>query len=159
MKTLLSLLLFIHLFACDTEPTETTSITGTVVSIADGDTFTMLTENKRQVKIRLHGIDCPERNQDFGQVAKKYLSTLVFGKPVKVMNKGKDQYGRTIGIVFDSQNNCINEEMLKSGLAWHYTRYDRNPQWQEMENEARQNKLGLWSQPNSTPPWKWRKKK
>lgn len=67
MKTLLSLLLFIHLFACDTEPSETTSIKGTEVSIADGDTFTMLTENKRQVRIRLHEIESPERKQDFGQ--------------------------------------------------------------------------------------------
>jgi micrococcal nuclease len=131
-------------------------IIGKVVSVADGDTFTMLVSNE-QIRIRLHGIDCPEKAQDFGNVAKEFLSGYVFGKVVRVKNMDTDRYGRTIGMVtIDGVN--VNEELLKAGLAWHYKTYDKNPVWAKLEEEARKNKKGLWLQPNPIPPWDWRKR-
>lgn len=159
MKILFCFILICQFISCGTTNKETASeFTGKVVGIADGDTFTLLTDENDQIKIRLHGIDCPEKKQDFGQVAKQKLSELIFGKQVSVVKKDIDRYKRTVGLVYDDQNKCINEEMLKAGLAWHYIKYDQNPEWQAMEDEARNNRLGLWSQPNPTPPWEWRRR-
>lgn len=132
-------------------------LTGKVVSIADGDTFTMLVNNE-QIKIRLHGIDCPEKAQDFGNVAKSFLSEMIAGKNVEVEKLDSDRYGRTIGMVtIDGVN--VNEELLKSGLAWHYKYYDKNPEWAKLEETARKEKKGLWVQSNAIPPWEWRRMK
>lgn len=128
---------------------------GKVVSIADGDTFTMLVNNER-IRIRLHGIDCPEKGQDFSNVAKDLLSNYVFGKTVTVKEMDTDRYGRTIGmVVIDSVN--VNQKLLEAGLAWHYTQYDKNPAWAKLEREAKNKKLGLWSLPNPIAPWDYRK--
>jgi len=128
---------------------------GQVVSIADGDTFTMLVNNE-QIRIRLHGIDCPEKGQDFSNVAKEFLADYVFGKVVTVKEMDVDRYGRTIGMVtIDGVN--VNEKLLEAGLAWHYKNYDRNPDWAKLEDQARRDKRGLWVQPNPIPPWEWRK--
>jgi micrococcal nuclease len=134
-------------------------IAGKVISIADGDTFTMLVQGNKQVKIRLHGIDCPEKGQDYGEAAKKYLSSLIslHHDSVKVIWKNKDRYRRKIGIAYSGKTN-INEVLLQNGLAWHYTQYDKNPQWSQMEAAARNAKLNLWSRSKPVPPWEWRKK-
>lgn len=132
-------------------------LVGKVIAIADGDTFTMLVD-KTSVKIRLHGIDCPEKAQDFGNVAKQYLSDLIFGKTVSVVNMDTDRYGRTIGMVsIDSVN--VNEALLKAGLAWHYTYYDKNPLWAIMEVTARKEQKGLWAMAEPVAPWEFRRKK
>lgn len=130
-------------------------IEGKVISIADGDTFTILID-KKELKIRLHGIDCPESSQDFGNVAKQYLSNLIFGKTVRVKEMDVDRYGRTIGMVFHGAAN-INEELLKAGMAWHYKQYDKNEKWAKIELEAKESKMGLWIQPNPKAPWIFRK--
>jgi endonuclease YncB( thermonuclease family) len=135
----------------------TAQIQGKVVSIADGDTFTMLVDNE-QVKVRLHGIDCPEKGQDFGKVAKEFLADYVFGKVVSVKYMDTDRYGRTIGMVVVGGVN-LNEKLLEAGLAWHYKTYDKNPDWAKLEEQARRAKKGLWVQPNAVPPWDYRKMK
>lgn len=134
-------------------------IHGRVVGIADGDTFTLLTSDKKQVKVRLHGIDCPERSQAFGQVARQKLSDLIFNQQVRVVQKDVDRYQRTVGIVYTSDGRCINEELLREGLAWHYREYDKNPEWDALEAEARQQRIGLWSQANPVKPSEYRKSK
>ena len=150
---------YLFLLSCTGEPSSIVAGTeGRVVGIADGDTFTLLTGDKQQVKVRLYGIDCPERKQDFGQVAKQRLSELVFGQMVSVIKKDMDRYGRTVALVY-KKDTCINEELLKEGLAWHYVKYDRNPAWELMEARARKQKAGLWVQPHPVPPWEWRKRK
>lgn len=138
---------------------EAPDVNGKVVSIADGDTFTMLTTSNKQVKVRLYGIDCPERAQNFGTVARQELSALVFGQLVRIDKKDKDQYGRTIAVVFNNKGLNVNEEMLRRGLAWHYKEYDQNPAWADLVYEAQRKKAGLWKQMNPTPPWLWRKDK
>lgn len=128
---------------------------GKVVSIADGDTFTMLV-NDKQIRIRLHGIDCPEKGQDFGNVAREFLSDFVFGKVVTVEEMDIDRYGRTIGMVtVDGVN--VNEKLLEAGLAWHYKNYDKNPAWAKLEEQAKKDNKGLWAHPNPIPPWDYRK--
>jgi micrococcal nuclease len=128
---------------------------GRVVGISDGDTFTLLTDDQVQVKVRLHGIDAPEKGQAFGQAAKKALSGLVYGHTVMVTDKGKDRYGRTIGMVYADDRN-INEEMLRLGMAWHYLKYDKDPRWDALERVARESGTGLWSQTDPMAPWEWR---
>ena len=144
---------------CKSQKKERDAIRGYVVSIADGDTFTLLTTEKKQVKIRLYGIDCPEKKQPFGTVAKQKLSELVFNKNVLAKKISTDRYKRTVAIVYDESNNCINEIMLKTGLAWHYTKYDHNLYWQRLQYSARKNKSGLWAEKGAIPPWQWRDKR
>jgi len=148
-------------FSCTNNPPVDTEegIRGRVVSVADGDTFTLLTDEKKQVKVRLHGVDCPERAQDFGQVARQKLSDLVFNQQVRVVEKDVDRYQRTVGIAYTSDNRCVNEELLRAGLAWHYKEYDKNPEWAALEAEAREKRIGLWSQPNPVRPSEYRRSK
>lgn len=146
----------ISAFHCNPEKKQEELINGYVISIADGDTFTMLTSEKKQLKIRLYGIDCPEKKQAFGTVAKQALSSLVFNKNVKAKQVDIDRYNRTVAIVYDEAGNCINEIMLAGGFAWHYIRYDNNANWQQLEDNARQQKRGLWADANPVAPWQWR---
>lgn len=132
-------------------------LSGRVVAVADGDTFTMLIDQE-QVRVRLHGIDCPERGQDFSSVAKEYLSDLVFNKTVRVEKLDTDRYGRTIGLVYVDSTH-VNEALLRAGLAWHYTYYDKNPTWAALEQAARKAKLGIWSLPDPVAPWEYRRRK
>jgi endonuclease YncB( thermonuclease family) len=119
----------------------------------------LLTPSNQQVKVRLHGIDCPEKAQPFGNAARQKLSELVFGQVVRIDTKDTDRYGRTIAIVYNNNGTNVNEELLRSGLAWHYKEYDQSKAWDDLEYEAQRQKAGLWSQPNPTPPWLWRKQK
>jgi len=157
MYKLLFLLVIVLIFSCsDGKQQEISS--GKVVAIADGDTFTLLTYDNKQMKIRLHGIDCPEKKQDYGKVARQRLSELIFGKMVRTKKIDTDRYGRTVALVFNQSGECINEQMLREGLAWQYIKYDSNPAWRQLEEEARNKGAGLWSRPNPTPPWEWRKR-
>lgn len=135
------------------------TLTGKVVSVADGDTFTLLTNGNKEQKVRLHGIDCPEKKQDFGQVAKTFTSNHIFGKTITVKATDVDRYGRTIAIVLLPDQISLNELLLKNGLAWHYLTYDKNPHWTRLENAARKNKLGLWQHSMPVAPWNFRKNK
>ncbi len=123
-----------------------------VIRVADGDTFTFLHADNTQEKIRLYGIDAPEQGQDFGTAAKKALSDLVFGKKVRIESKGKDKYRRTLAIVYTPDGKCVNEELLKRGMAWHFKRFDKNPAWAAMEAKARSSRVGLWSKEGAVAP-------
>jgi endonuclease YncB( thermonuclease family) len=151
MKTLLFIILSLFQFQTDV-------ITGKVIKVADGDTVTLLTDKKEQIKIRLDGIDCPERSQDFGTKAKDFTNSLCYGKRVKVEAKGIDKYGRTLGVIWVGSVN-LNEELLHNGLAWHYIQYNHSQQYAELEKQAQQKKLNLWSIPNPIAPWDFRKAK
>ncbi|HEY1114373.1 MAG TPA: thermonuclease family protein [Chitinophagaceae bacterium] len=156
MKWLTALLLLLFLARC-TPPArqEAQSLSGKVVNIADGDTFTLLLPDNTTKKIRLHGVDAPERHQPFGSVSRQRLRELIFQKQVSVEEKDVDRYGRIVGIAF-VDGLSVNEEMLRSGLVWHYTRYDDNPQWAQLQEEARRAKKGLWQDKNPVAPWEWR---
>ena len=128
-----------------------------VVGVSDGDTLTVLTAEKRQVKVRLHGIDAPETGQDFGSRPKQAASELAFGKPVTVREKDRDRYGRTVGEVILPDGRALGREMVQAGYAWHYVKYaPADRELAAFEAEARAAKRGLWSQPGAVPPWDWR---
>lgn len=133
------------------------TVEGVCVKVADGDTATVLVNGNQQVKVRFHGIDAPESSQDFGQRAKQRLSDLIYGKRVRVEILERDRYGRCVCKVYVGST-YINHEMVKSGLAWHYVRYaPRDTDLAEAEKAARLAERGLWSHPNPTPPWNWRR--
>ena len=136
-------------------------ITGKVIGISDGDTITVLNEKHEQLKIRLAGIDCPEKSQAFGNRAKRTLSDKVFSQNVKVETRDKDKYGRTLGIVKIGEED-INQYMISEGVAWHYKKYantqptEEADRYAKAEETARLNKKGLWIQEHPTPPWEFR---
>lgn len=130
---------------------------GKVIGISDGDTITVLI-NETPIKIRLYGIDCPERGQEFGQKAKRFASDMVFGKTVMIKPTDKDRYGRTVAWVY-VEGKSLNEELVKAGLAWHYKKYSSDIKLSDAELKARNKKIGLWSNPHSIPPWEYRRLK
>jgi endonuclease YncB( thermonuclease family) len=131
---------------------------GKVVSIADGDTITVLDADKKQHKVRLTGIDAPEKKQAFGAKSKAWLGELVAGKDVAVDWTEKDTYGRTLGKVRQGSLD-VNLQMVKEGLAWHYRRYSKSAELSRAEAEAKAGKKGLWVDPSPVPPWEFRKLK
>lgn len=155
MKTTYILLLFFILLL--SLPSQADTITGKCVSVTDGDTIKVLVNN-REVKVRIDAIDCPEKSQDFGQRAKQFTSSLVFGKVVTV-NVGKiDRYGRSVGrVIVDGKD--VSLELVRAGLAWHYKKYSDDPVLAKAEEEARAKKIGLWSMANPVAPWDYRHKK
>lgn len=132
------------------------ALEGKVIAIADGDTLTILTTEKQQIKIRLAGIDTPERKQAFGTQAKQALSTKVFGKTVRVKDNGQDQYKRTLGDIYLGDR-WINLEMVSEGFAWHYKAYSKDQKLALAEINARKVKAGLWNDASPIPPWEFRK--
>ena len=132
---------------------------GKVVGVSDGDTITVL-RNRTPIKVRLHGIDCPEIGQDFGSRAKAFTSELVFGQVVKVVPWDTDRYGRTVADIVLADGRILNHELVRAGLAWWYRKYAQDiGTLAELEAATRDAKRGLWSQPNPLPPWEWRKTK
>ncbi|MBK8464915.1 MAG: thermonuclease family protein [Chloracidobacterium sp.] len=137
------------------------TLVGRVVGVHDGDTITVLDENKVQHKIRLSGIDAPEICQDFGHKAKEKMAELVFGKQVTVLHDKVDRYGRLVGkVLVDGQD--ANLALIADGFAWHFKKYESEQTaedrvlYADAEQKARQEKRGLWIQPNPMPPWEFR---
>lgn len=130
---------------------------GKVVGIADGDTLTLLTERREQVRIRLSDIDAPERRQPYGTRARQMLADLAFGKPARIEVRDTDRYGRTVGRVFVAGQD-LNAAMVRRGGAWVYRRYSDDAALLPLEREAQMQRRGLWSLPEAerVPPWEWR---
>lgn len=129
---------------------------GRVVSVADGDTLTVLL-NRDQIRIRLYGIDCPEPNQPFHTRATRRTAELAHGKTVAVRPVSRDRYGRLVAWVVLPGGRSLNETLVAEGLAWHFRRYaPREARLAELEQAARDARLGLWRDPAPIPPWLWR---
>ena len=129
-----------------------------VVAIKDGDTIELL-RNGQTIKVRLYGVDCPEKTQDYGQRARQFTSDLAFGKVVRLIEHNKDRYGRTVGTIILPDGRNLNEELVRNGFAWHYIAYSKDQNLANLEADARRYKRGLWAAPNPTPPWDFRKDK
>lgn len=155
MRRLSLFLLIVLIVSCNPA---TDKIVGEVVRVADGDTFTVRTITDQQIKIRLYGIDAPERGQDFSNKSRQLLNDLCYGKEVTIEDKGTDQYGRTLGIAYIGDLN-INEEMVKNGLAWYYNYSIDNSRLESLEKEAQEKKLNVWSMKNPISPYEYRKSK
>lgn len=143
-------------------PARANVITGNVVSIADGDTITVLDARRQQHKIRLSGIDAPEKKQAFGERSRQNLAAIVFNKTVSVEWDKQDKYGRTVGKVIVNGVDA-NLEQIKTGMAWWYEKYRREQsaedqqRYAEAEQRAREGRIGLWRDTAPVAPWDWRK--
>lgn len=130
-----------------------------ITGVSDGDTVKAIVDGK-QVKIRLYCIDAPESKQAFGQAARKQLMGLTSGRGISMQVVDKDHYGRLVALLYNDGGTCLNEEMVKAGMAWIYPQYCKAPyreQWKKHENAARKKRKGLWRDKAPTPPWQWRK--
>ena len=131
-----------------------------VIGVMDGDTIKVLRPGNEQVKIRLAGIDCPERKQPWGTKAKQAASDLVAGQTVTIKVMDVDRYGRTVGRVFVDGVN-VNRALVEAGHCWTYTKYAKDAQLSVLQDQAKAKNRGLWKLPQGerVPPWEWRSKK
>jgi micrococcal nuclease len=133
------------------------TLTGKAVKIIDGDTFDLLS-NGTVYRIRLNGIDCPERGQPYYQQAKNVLGNACFQLQVTVKYSSKDRNGRLLGDVYVN-GKYVNLMLVQQGYAWHFKKYSKDAQLARAETTARTAKLGLWKEENAIAPWEWRKRK
>lgn len=137
-------------------------VVGKVIDVHDGDTIKLLDDKKQQYKCRFNGIDAPELKQDFGNRSQKSLADLVAGKQVTIEYDKIDKYGRFVCKVLVGDLD-VNLEQVKRGMAWHYKKYQNEQSetdriaYSEAEINAKNNKLGLWLQPDPTEPSAWRR--
>ncbi len=148
-----------------------------VVKVADGDTVTIIDDSGKKHRIRLAGIDAPEKNQSYGDVSTQGLIELLSGKTVTIEHEKRDRYKRIVGKVlvnppgevFCMALDCVKNidvglEQIKAGLAWHYKYYQMEQSeedrrlYSEVEQEARRKQIGLWKDKESMAPWEWRRK-
>lgn len=162
MKTIINLIFSISILLSFS--IEAATISGKVVSVADGDTITVLDDSNTQHKIRLAGIDAPEKKQPFGNVSKQSLSELVYGKQVSVDYNKQDRYGRTVGkVIIDGID--VNLEQVKRGLAWFYKKYQNEQplkdrlDYLQAQEDAEKTKVGLWVDSDPIAPWDFRRAK
>ncbi|MBJ78490.1 MAG: nuclease [Nitrospinae bacterium] len=153
------------------------TLQGKVVKVADGDTVTIVDEKGDKHRIRLGGIDAPEKDQPYGSESTKNLEWLVYGKGVTIEYDKHDRYGRIVGkVLVNPQGDvfclaigCVRKvdaglEQIKSGLAWHYKKYQKEQSKQDRklyskaERNARRKPVGLWVGKERMPPWQWRRK-
>ena len=147
-------------------------LSGRVVGVSDGDTITVLDGAKVQHKIRVAGIDAPEKKQPFGQVSKENLSRLVFDKEVDIEWTKLDRYKRIVGKVLVASHNCSSDcsrtfdaglSQVNAGLAWWYRKYAKEqpsadrPNYEQVEQGAQSRHQGLWGDKAPIAPWDWRK--
>jgi len=136
------------------------TLSGRVVGITDGDTFTLLTSENEQIRIRVAEIDAPERAQPYGNRSRQALSSLIFGKDVSVDVQVVDRYGRPVGRPIASGKD-VTAEMVRIGAAWVYRTYSEDEALYELERSAQANGVGIWSlnEYERVPPWEWRRNK
>ena len=139
-------------------------LVGKVIKVTDGDTVNVLTSDFETHRIRLSGIDAPEKRQAFGSRSKQALAGLIDGKTVNVEYNKLDKYQRVVGkITFNGQD--VNLRQIKLGLAWHYKKYEKEQDVEDRsiyanaEYLAQRDKLGLWYDGNPIAPWDFRKQK
>jgi micrococcal nuclease len=130
-------------------------LTGKVVAIADGGTLAVLDDSNTQHKIRLAGIDAPEKGRAFGSKAREQLAGKVFGEVVRVDVIDVDRYRREVGRIYLSDR-FVNLEMVGNGFAWRYPQYDKAGEFTAAENDARDHQRGLWVDPHAMPPREFR---
>ncbi len=125
------------------------SFTAKCVNIVDGDTVDV-SRDGATIRIRLEGIDCPEKNQPFAAEAKAFTANLINGKSVTVIAKEKDDYGRTVARIFVDGRD-VSVELLKAGLATHYKKYNSDWLLEVLEKQARAEKVGMWASSAKAP--------
>jgi len=132
------------------------TVEGKVTRIIDGDSILVTDSKLVEYEVQLEGIDAPELKQDFGKESTEGLTKLLKGKTVRLTWKSKDNFERLLAQVYDGEKH-INMEMIKSGMAWHFKRYNKDETLAEAESEAKEAKKGLWAMESPVAPWDYRK--
>lgn len=130
-----------------------------IVEVVDGDTLVVLRDGQR-TEVRLYGIDCPERDQDYGQQATALTTALGTGRNVEIEERTVDSYGRVVALV-KVDGLLLNALIIENGFAWVYRQYCKEQfcsAWIKLEKTARAQHKGIWAGSNTTPPWEWRNK-
>ena len=135
------------------------TLTGKVIGIKDGDTVVVIDVSNTQTTLRLAEVDCPEKAQAFGTRAKQFTSDAVYLKQIKYEVTDTDRYGRSIAKIYYDDNKYLSAEIIKNGFGWQYKQYSTSKLLAKLEQEARQNKRGLWIEPNPIYPSDFRKSK
>ena len=138
---------------CSAQKNEPQVLVGRVITIHDGDTYTILVNGNQQVKVRMQGIDAPESGQDFSRKAKDYLKSLIIQKEVTLKYTEKDHYERLLAYTYLPDGREAGQEMLKAGYAWHFKLYNSSKELSQMEETARMEKKGMWLDPHPVEPW------
>lgn len=140
------------------KPLDVTELpSGKVIYVFDGDTFELLDSANNKIRVRIYGIDAPEREMPYHQASKKYLGRLCFGKMVHIKTIATDKFRRKIAFTYLPDGTNIGNEMIKAGFAWHFERFTKDSLLTNLETSARKNKFGLWQDSAPTPPWEKRK--
>jgi endonuclease YncB( thermonuclease family) len=128
---------------------------GRVVGITDGDTIKVLRAGRAET-VRLEGVDAPEKRQAYGERARRFAADLSFDRTVVVRATGRDRNGRLLGEVVLPDGRSLNQELVRAGYAWWFRRYSRDVRLARLEEEARQDRRGLWADHAPEPPWEYR---
>lgn len=137
-------------------------LTGRVIDVASGDNLTIVDATNTEYKVRLSGIDAPEKQQPFGLESRKSLSELVYGKEVTVNWIKRDYHKRVVGKVLLKKTD-INLEQVKRGMAWVFKHFLDDPSsadqsdYIDAQEQAESNHIGLWVQNDPIPPWEFRR--
>jgi len=153
MRVLTSYLLICFLFCCTSEEQK-----GHVIKVIDGDTFD-LKYGDEKIRVRLFGIDSPERAQAFNVKAKEFTASLIADKDVRVVLINKDRYGRSVADVYLEDGTHVNSAIVKAGYAWHFKQYTDDPDLARLETEAHRARSGLWQDVDPIAPWEFRRRK
>ncbi len=133
-------------------------VVGQVLRVIDGDTIEVGTTDSDRLRVRLHGIDTPEWNQDHGKASGRALRKLIGGETVGLAIRDVDRLDRAVAVVYLDDTN-INLEMVRRGHAWWYRQYARNDrELKRAEEDARRRGIGLWRSDDPIPPWEWRRR-
>lgn len=132
--------------------------TGKVIGIKDGDTVVVLDSLNYQTTLRIAEVDCPEKSQAFGTKAKQFTSDEIYLKQIKYIVTDIDSYGRSIAKIYYENNKYLSAEIIRNGFSWQYKKYSTSKLLAKLEEEARQNKRGLWIDPNPIYPSDFRRK-
>ena len=132
-------------------------LNGKVIAVIDGDTYEALLPGNQTIKVRMEGIDAPERGMPFYKKSRQYLAGMCFKEQVTIHVTGKDRHERALAFTYLPDGRELSREMLKAGMAWHYKQYNSDTALANLENEARVLRKGLWIDENPMAPWTNRK--
>ena len=132
-------------------------VSGIVIKVLDGDTYDLLLDDMTTIRVRMEGIDAPEKGMPYSKKATQYLGEMCENRVIKINKNNIDRYGRVISYSYLDDGRELSREMLKAGYAWHYKEYNSDPELAKLEIEAQQAKRGLWQDKNPIAPWEIRK--
>ncbi len=153
LSCLLSLIIVLSSFTLAHDLKIGDNVSGKVISVLDGDTYDILISGNETIRIRMEGIDAPERGMPFYKVSKQYLADMCFSKTITIHITGIDIHNRILAYTYITDGIELSHAMIKAGLAWHYVKYNSDQVLSDLETAARLHKMGLWFDANPMAPW------